>query len=333
MKSRSIWGLIAGIAISAGAILVLAIAVDWRGVWTAWQDAALWVMLPAAICVILGMLARTMAWRRLMGDITPIGKSFWDLQISYLLNNLLPFRLGDIARAVLVSRGTETHPAKVTGGEALSAVAVERVFDLIYAFAFFISVLPLIAGADWANRSLWLTLLAAAGGFLTLLALSCLRLLILRWAYAISERIPFLRPLVSPFDSFLTGLAAARALGRSVPAFLWLGLGWIFWGLEYWVVLEGFHPGSGFWMGVIGLVGGMAGVSVPAAPGSLGVYEGAVSGFLSLGGVPLARATAFAIALHIFNIILLSLLGAAGLATEGVSLTTVWRNAQNRAPD
>lgn len=328
MKQQSIRGVALGIGISVIAIILLIVMVDWVSVFGAWRSVSLWVIPPAIVCVILAMITRTMAWRSLMGNATPVVKSFWDLQISYLLNNLLPFRLGDIARAVLVSRGSDAHPAKVSAGEALSAVAVERVFDLIFAFAFFIAVLPIMAGADWAGRSLWLMIIAAAGGFSALVLLSMFRATLMRWVELFAQRFPVMRPLVSPIDSFLTGLSAARSLSRAIPAFLWLGAGWLCWVLEYWLVLDAFQPGSGIGMGLLALVGGMAGVSVPAAPGSLGVYEGAVSGFLALGGVTFAAATAFAIALHLFNILMLSLLGIAGLGVEGVTLTSVVQNTQ-----
>jgi glycosyltransferase 2 family protein len=328
MSRQSLRGLALGLGISLVAILLLALLVDWNGVFHAWQAVSIWVVFPAIGCVLVAMVARTMAWRSLMGNATPVGKSFWDLQISYLLNNLLPFRMGDIARAVLISRGTLNRPARVSAGEALSAVAVERVYDLIYAFAFFIAVLPIMSGAEWAGRSLALMLVAALGGFALLAVLSAARIPIVRWADGWANRLPILRRGIAPLDSFLLGLASARTLSRGVPGFLWLGAGWICWMLEYWVVLESFLPGSGMGMGLLALVGGMAGVSVPAAPGSLGVYEGAVSGFLMLGGLALASATAFAIALHIFNIILLSVLGILGLGVEGVSLGSVWQNAQ-----
>jgi glycosyltransferase 2 family protein len=334
MKRHSIWGVVAGILISLLAVALLVVLVDWRGVVNSWQGAALWVILPGAVVVVLAMLARTMAWRVLMGNVTPVGKTFWDLQISYLLGNLLPFRLGDLARVVLISRGTPKQPARISAGEALSAVAVERVFDMLFAFAFFVAVLPIIAGANWAANSIGLVLAAAVGGFFVFLALGYSRPTILRWADAAAAKAPFLRPLINPLDSFLSGLAAARSLRRSLPAFLWLGLAWIFWWLEYWVVLEGFLPGRGPWMGLLALVGGMAGVSVPAAPGSLGVYEGAVSGFLILGGIPSSEAAAFAIALHLFNIFMLCILGAIGFLVEGVTLTSVVRQTQQApAPD
>jgi glycosyltransferase 2 family protein len=329
MKRQSSGGLVLGIGVSLVAIGILILLVDWHSVFDAWRAAALWVLLPGAICVILAMYARAMAWRALMGNATTIEKSFWDLQISYLLNNILPFRMGDIARAMLISRPTVGQPARISSGEALSAVAVERVLDLVFAFAFLIAILPWIAGADWAGRSLALMLVAAVGGFAFLLVLSSLRTAIMRWMTAFSQKVPTIKPLLSPLDSFLTGLTAARSLRRSVPAILWLSAGWIFWILEYWIVLEGFHPGGGFGLGFLALVGGMAGVSIPSAPGSLGVYEGAVSGFLSLGGIALATATAFAIALHVFNILLLSILGILGLTVEGESLTTVLQNTNH----
>jgi uncharacterized membrane protein YbhN (UPF0104 family) len=207
-------------------------------------------------------------------------------------------------------------------------VAVERVFDLIYAFAFFLAVLPIMAGADWAGRSLWLMLIAMAGGFTALIVLSAWRAAIMLKMDELAQRFSIFKPLLAPLNSFLVGLSAARSFRRSAPAFLWLGAGWICWILEYWIVLEGFQLGSGMGMGLLALVGGMAGVSVPAAPGSLGVYEGAVTGFLTLGGLALAVATAYAIALHLLNILLLSLLGIVGLGVEGVTLTNVWQNAQ-----
>jgi uncharacterized protein (TIRG00374 family) len=315
--------LLPGLLVSIAAILLLAFAVDWRKTSDAWKDAQLWVLAPALLLIVCAMFTRALAWRCLLGGGVALGRCFWNLNISYLLNGLLPFRLGDVARAYLISREKGGVPANVTAGTALSAVALERMFDLAFTCVLVLSIFPFIAGMEWGGQVLLSALGLALVFFLALFFLGSCRVRILKIAAGMVEKIPFLRPLLMLLDHFLNGLAEVRNLRRSVPAFLWIVVTMLLWAGEYWVVLRGFFPGASVYWGMLSLVGGLIGVALPSAPSSLGVFEGFVTVVLSMGGLSRDAALAYAIAIHVLNIVALSTLGALGLAVEGQSLGAI----------
>jgi uncharacterized membrane protein YbhN (UPF0104 family) len=347
-----------GLALSVAAILALVLLVDWRKTVEAWGRAQLWVLAPAAVCVVAAMVVRAVGWRFLMGNRPPLAKSFWVLNISYVLNGFLPFRLGDIGRAYLISRRADAaavatpptaekalpskimaeaasppnsatdDPSIITAGAALSAVALERVFDLVFTFILILTVFPLIAAGDWSNRMLLLTLGLAIVGFLGLLALGSLSGRILQAAEKAADRFPAVKPVLGPLGHFLTGLRQVRNWRSSLPAFVCIGAAILLWAVEYWVVLTGFFPGATPLWGLLSLVGGLIGVALPSSPSSLGVFEGAVTAVLTMAGMPVDTAVAYAIAIHVLNIILLNLLGGFSLWMERQSLGSILSAAQ-----
>jgi uncharacterized membrane protein YbhN (UPF0104 family) len=62
---------------------------------------------------------------------------------------------------------------------------------------------------------------------------------------------------------------------------------------------------------------------MPSAPNSLGVFESAVAFVLGRSGLMQETAVAYAIALHMLNIVSLSALGALGLIVEHQSLASI----------
>ena len=61
--------------------------------------------LPIVIVLFLGtILARAIAWRTILQEKISFPRSFWTLNEGYLFNNILPFRLGEVARAFLLNQ-------------------------------------------------------------------------------------------------------------------------------------------------------------------------------------------------------------------------------------
>src|SRR5690606_15468982 len=87
----------------------------------------------AALCIIAFMLLRAVRWRFMLNSGrtdnrgVSYSKVFHIQNIGYMLNNLLPFRLGDVARAVLIGN---VPPLSISQG--ISTMVVERLFDLLF---------------------------------------------------------------------------------------------------------------------------------------------------------------------------------------------------------
>ena len=63
------------------------------------------------------------------------------MNAGYLLNNILPFRLGEFGRAVLLGGKNDKG---ISSLEVLSSIVVERVIDVFIAFALFLGTLSLV---------------------------------------------------------------------------------------------------------------------------------------------------------------------------------------------
>jgi len=70
---------------------------------------------------------RAQVWRTLLRDIPSYSDTFWTVGEGYLLNNFLPFRLGEVGRAFLLSRKTGMQFMEI-----LPTIVIERAMDLGY---------------------------------------------------------------------------------------------------------------------------------------------------------------------------------------------------------
>ncbi len=131
---------------------------------------------------------------------------------------------------------------------------------------------------------------------------------------------------------FADGLTAIR----SGPQWLAVtSLTILIWGLEaveVWMLAAAWHiplplVASAVVTAVIGL-----GLSVPAGPSSLGMYELSGVGGLMLFGVPAADALALTLGLHLWMLLATTAAGVAGLALGGVRMDQVLRAGDAPSP-
>lgn len=308
-----------GLLLSILAIVILLRVVSWKEVWSAWASASPWVIIPALVLLVLAQLARAIAWRYLVDRKLGLLRSFSVLNVGYLLNSLLPLRLGDLGRAVLAGL-PKAGVSSLSASSALSAVVVERVVDLLVTGLLGLAAIAFLAGASWVSRALEVTLALAVLGTLALFALAVTRAGVMKAARRVLGRVAWLEPWVVRLDEFLEGIQVIGHWGVAVPALAGILAAWLAWILEYWVILEGFVPGASLKLALAALAGGALGVMLPSSPNALGVYEAAVVGVLSLAGMSPGRALAFALSIHFLNTIGVIVLGTWGLLQEGQTL-------------
>ncbi len=315
-----------GLLISGVALVLALVGIDLHQVVQVLAQAEYGYLVPATVGMVAYMAARAVRWRLLLGPSVSFSRSFWVTGIGYLVSNVLPFRLGDPARAVVVGRGGEISTAA-----ALSTVVVERVLDMLMVVALLAVVTPFLGGiGDTA-------LAGAVAGGAALAALGGMMLLALRpdWGRALArwvlERIPWSRLDVERWmgvlDGLFEGLAPLRS-GRCTLALLsWSVVTWGCVVVFYWTLMRAFLPqppplAAPFLVCVVGL-----GMAVPASPGAMGVFHAVARyGMAVPFDVPTEQAVTIAFAIHTFQYVLGCLLGLVGLWLEGLSLG--WLQAQ-----
>jgi uncharacterized protein (TIRG00374 family) len=325
MKQR--WQVIIGVVISAVALVLALIGIDVRRVAETLARADYRYLVPATGAVVAYLLARAVRWRVLLGPQVSLARSFWVTNIGYLVSNVLPFRLGDPARAVVIGRGGEVSIAA-----ALSTVVVERVLDMLTVVAMLGGVAPFVAGSGEAVNA------GIVAGAVAVAAAAVLLLMAfrpqwgqraVRWTLA---RIPRLNAerWARVFDGLFDGLAPLRSGRRGLALLLWSAIAWAFVVLTYWALLRAFvtRPpwlAAPFLVCILGL-----GMAIPSSPSAVGVFHAIARYGLTIPfGVPTEEAVTAAFAIHAYQYILVAILGLVGLARESLTLGGVARSAEH----
>ena len=115
---RMLPGLLISIVL-IGAILYF---VDLKAMVAAVKAADYLLLLVVLVLGVLWLFVRALVWRTLLRNRASIKDVFLTLMEGYLLNNFLPFRLGEIGRAFLLSRKSDPsasshRPGVLPGGQ------------------------------------------------------------------------------------------------------------------------------------------------------------------------------------------------------------------------
>ncbi|GAB4397540.1 MAG: hypothetical protein OHK0052_19920 [Anaerolineales bacterium] len=316
---------IPGALVSLIAILALSQMASWEGVGSALRALEIWRVLAACGLFLLSLVWRALGWRILLGGQVTFRRVFLSMNAGYLLNNLFPFRLGEFGRAVLM--GEHTGKGAL---HTLSTIAIERIFDLTITAALVLVSLPLVINAAWAQSAAVL-----------MFSLSVLGLLILyiaarttaRWLPALERvlnRSPRLQTLILPrLRSILAGFEVLTNPMQFALALLLIALSWGTVIFEHLVLLNGFDSRVQFVWATFGLGVAGLGVAIPSAPGALGVMEASVVAALAVFNVAREPALAFAILLRLIYFVFTLIFGLYALASEGETLTDLYRRALN----
>ncbi|MFN8378773.1 MAG: lysylphosphatidylglycerol synthase transmembrane domain-containing protein [Anaerolineae bacterium] len=318
-----------GALVSIVALVLLVSNIDFNLLAAALKEARYIFIIPSAALIVLGLFTRALRWRVMLFYVLPLRRTFSILNVSYMVNAVVPFRAGELARAWLATRNEPPVPMF----QSFSTIVVERLLDtlavlIILALALTASPLPpelRTAAAFFAPAVLL--------GFLILILLSANRTRAMRWAHALANRITFLQRghLLDWFASFLEGL---RPLTTPKPLLLvlaWTAVSWAFSLASGYMLMFAFYPNPSWAAVALFTAAASFAVAVPAVPGNVGTWEASVVFSLTaMGyGVPYETALAFAVVLHALNLIVFGVMGVTGFVQEGVSLEQLSQGVQS----
>ena len=145
LKDAKRW--LPGAIISIVLIAAILYFVDIPRVVAAIRAADYRILALATVIAFLWLYMRAIVWRTLLRDRASYRDTLMALGEGYLLNNILPFRLGEIGRAFMLSRKSGLQFAEI-----LPTIIIERAVDVGFTAAIFLAALPFIAGTEDANR-------------------------------------------------------------------------------------------------------------------------------------------------------------------------------------
>ena len=314
-------------------ILVLLIGSDLQVIQEELANGRYVFLIPGSILFIIGIWTRAIRWRVLLKDEISVTDSFHIINIGYFLSGILPLRLGDVARAWLVTRREQP----IAGFTALSTIVVERLLDLLAVLAMLGFTIFLIdVPTEVSSAGALMAIMALAGG-LVLAFLAAKPTIAIALLHLVERIIPFLKrfnlqPLLANF------IAGIQPMSHPITAFkvlIWTGISWIFSvGAGYFFLFTMFDEPT-LTATLAFIVLGSFSVALPAVPGNLGPFEGAVVGGLWIGGLissatapENAAAVAFAAVLHGITLAIYVVLGIVGLFVQQASLGQIQAGTQ-----
>jgi glycosyltransferase 2 family protein len=327
-RAKSEWRrVIPGLVLSVVSIALVLYFSDLRQVWFAFQNLNCFFITGTLVITLVWLGVRSIVWRTLLEEQASFRQVFLTLNEGYLLNNILPFRLGEVGRAFLLGR-----KSGLGFWHVLSSIVIERSLDLAIATGLLLAILPWVVGATWAKEGALLVGGVVLTGFVVLyllarnreLALTRFQILVVRW--------PVLSKMgKSVIPAFLSGLAVLTNGNRFLRVITWMLFNWLLTILQFFFLMIAFIPNTrliwaAFSVGVVSL-----GIAAPTMPGAVGVWELSIVAALSIFEIDVSVALAYALTIHFSNYLVTGVIGAYALVRDGESLLGLFHRLRLKA--
>jgi uncharacterized protein (TIRG00374 family) len=273
----------------------------------------------------LWMAVRAIVWRTLLRERASYQDVFFTIGEGYLLNNFLPFRLGEIGRAFLISR-----KAGMQFMEVLPTIVIERAMDLGYSAVILLAALPFVVGSEGAGQIGILVGIVVLVGFVILYVLARYNQWALDLFHRLSARWPTLQRAGGSFlESFFLGLGVLKDGWLFIRFLFWMTLNWGIAIVSYTLIIRAFFPEAQVVWGMFGLGGAAFGGAIPSLPGAVGTFEGAFGGAITLLTGDQSTALAVALTGRLYNYLNSGVIGGIGLLREGQTLSGIYEQLKN----
>jgi hypothetical protein len=321
-STRTDWKrLIPGFAVSLICLVVIFYLIDLDKFIQAIRQARLSLVLLSGVMSILWLMMRSGVWYTLLQRKAAYRDVFFTTSEGYVLNNVLPFRLGELGRAYLLGR-----KSGLGFWQVIPTIMVERALDLMIASSLFLSTLPFVVGVSWARQAAMIMAVVVVTGLVAMYLLARNQAFVLSTLDRLGQRWRWARILNGgQVRSFLTGLSVLTDTRLFLTAVGLMLFNWAFNVFQYYLMLLAFFPDASPLWAFFALGSAALGIAAPSSPGSLGVFEAVLVGALAVFGVEPSGAAAFAITMHVTMYISTAIFGVYALVVDGLSLTGLYR--------
>jgi glycosyltransferase 2 family protein len=332
------WRGVLGLLISALALWWTLRDVEIGAVLAHVRAGSLWLMLLSTVAATGIFPLRARRWRPILHAVRaniPFGPLWRSTAIGMMASNVLPARVGEVARAFALSR--EERSVRFTS--AFASVAVDRVFDaLVVLLLMFIAMLDprfragtLVAGQPatyWVGGGAIFVVAVLTALYLVLFFPARIILIFERITSGVSPRVAERGGAI--LLSFSQGLDVLRTPGRFMAVLGWTLAHWLLNAFAFWLMFRAFGieaPFSAalFLQGIIAI-----GVAIPAAPGFFGVFEAFAKAGLKVYGVPEDLAVAWGFTFHFLSFIPITAMGAWYFVRLGIHMDDIGSAAEGR---
>jgi len=289
------------------------------------SDPLLWI--AATFCATVIFLLRARRWQTILEPVAgrlSLGALWRSTAIGMMVNNVVPARAGEIARAFALTRETP-----VPFATSLASLAVDRLFDAIVLLLLAVVALldPALRSTDTLAGRPLSSFATGAGAFVFVLLAGLYALVffpnqLLRLFELFARRVS---PSVEErgrrvLRTFIDGLSVLRQPGRFAAVLAWTIAHWLVNAIGFWLAFKAVGISAPFSAGLFLQAFIALGTAVPALPGFFGVFEYMSVQGLGVYGVSQEQAATWAIGYHLFSFVPITVIGAYYFTRLGVHL-------------
>jgi uncharacterized protein (TIRG00374 family) len=280
-------------------------------------------VLIAFAMITLGLGARGLRWHYIHCGQLPLKRSFNLTSVAFFVNNLLPFRAGDLVRVEGAAHGNPRIP-RSTG---LSLVVVERLLDflaLVVLIALTLTGLTTVP-PDIQSVMGFITIasiLASIGLVLMVTVFQNLTRNIVIW---LSERISILKKfnVVRILDNVLLGFAMIRRPKFFALVMFWNVMAWACLVVAYYFLMTALFPDATWAEATLFVVAAALAIIIPTTIASVGAIEGSAILAMTSQGYPSESGFALGLTLHLITLLSYTLPGLYGIWAETLTVSGI----------
>lgn len=339
LKSRGFW---IGIVISLIFIGLFVRSTDFGEVADAFGEANYAVALLSLPVYFLALWMRTLRWQYLLRPVKRIAaiRLYPVVIIGLMANNLIPARMGELARAYVL--GTREKISKTT---SLGTIAVDRLFDgltlvpmmlIVAAFAGGDASFPVGFGYELNFSGLGIVMSIFFGLALAVLIFLAFNEGTQHLLHAVLMRAApgrFHRTVEDLLESFYEGLHALRSPLDMALAWIMSVISWTLEATMYYIVARAFGIDEPFYVFLLLCAAANLAIAIVASQGGIGPFELVVSNTIIAFGASSDIAAAYAIGLHALLLIPITVLGLVLMWSMKLTFSDMLKTSDRTRPD
>jgi hypothetical protein len=295
--------IILGTLLSIVLLITVFSRLDWGTFFRTFQTIHLPIILLAAVIIMINIALRSLRWNLVARIPVTHFKHFWQAaNIGYLGNMIYPARAGEVLKIIAIH-----HFVPLKLGKAVTSAVLDRVFDMITVGIFTLLVLWIHSQKVDPNlgRSV-IGVFILATLILTILIsyANALQIRIQNWSF--QDKWQWLQ------EWLLHAVEGVQALRQTSHLFLILFLTGLVFMFDYfwaWQVMLALGWSLPFEAAVTVGVFILLSVSLPSAPGFIGIYQVACVLALKLYGIDESVAVAYSIVMQLLSFLIMGIQG------------------------
>jgi hypothetical protein len=336
-RSRFGWPTIIGLVVTVPLLWWSLRGIHFAEVWEFMRSANTLPIIGTVLSILAVYPLRAMRWRALLSHETrlPVLPLLHATLIGFAINNLLPARAGEIARAYAARKLTG-----VSFSSALVTIVVSRVLDGVTLFV----LLAGAAAAGWLSTDAVVAGVPVGGimrtavwifGLLALIGLAGIHFpnQVLGVTSKLASRLlrkSMSDSLIRTASSVLDSLAVLRSWRRLGVVMAWSFLIWGVNAMSFGLCFLAFDMGVP-WYGAVVLQSLVNfGLVIPSTPGFVGVFEAVTRASLAIYGIEPGPAVSYAVAYHFCAYVPVTLLGLWSLSRARLHLSEIQAQVHDR---